>query len=151
MCIHLYLHGPVKRIHASGAHLYFIYARCIQHQHLDLFAPCPALPGFYASRMSRPALIVHTLFFLYFPFPFLDTLASLFRPQTQGHCARNPKRDSLEGGTQTQQEGVIRMRRCLAPSSIIVVLATEDAKVSKPAAKRDSLRASWTIPSEKYV
>ena len=37
-----------------------IHAWCIRHHHLDMFAPCPALPGFNASRMSRPALVVHT-------------------------------------------------------------------------------------------
>ena len=37
-----------------------IHAWCIRHHHWTCSAPCPALPGFNASRMSRPALVVHT-------------------------------------------------------------------------------------------
>ena len=81
-----------------------IHAWCIRHHHWTCSAPCPALPGFNASRMSRPALVVHTHSFLYFPF--LDTLAFLlFRPSFKDTARVIPREISRRGNTDTARGG----------------------------------------------
>ena len=94
-----------------------------------------------ASHKSPSAGCTYTHFFV-FSLSLSQHSRFFISARDQGHFTRTPKRDSLEGGTQTQQEGGDSNASMPSPLLHHRCPCYFDAKVSKPAAKRDSLLAA---------